>query len=201
MIEEIAPVVIIAGNHDLLVENASRLDTISALFNVAEFKNSKYLDMMLDYKSGCVVDDNVIWAVYSIFDNYAKPDLSDIKEEYPDSKVIGLYHGMIVGATFNNGSVVDDGLNGDAFSGCDCVMAGHIHKRQDLKRGNVKIVYPSSLIQQTFGETVSQHGFTVWNIEDMTYEHIDLDTEYGLYDIEISKIEDIYEDNERLINF
>ena len=80
-------------------------------------------------------------------------------------------------------------------------MAGHIHKRQDLKRGNVKIVYPSSLIQQTFGETVSQHGFTVWNIEDMTYEHIDLDTEYGLYDIEISKIEDIDEDNERLINF
>ena len=200
-LEMIAPVIIIAGNHDILMENTSRTDTLTGLFNTAEFENSSYLDQMLDYKSGCIVDDNIIWALYSIFDDYMRPDIEASKEDNPNAKVIGLYHGMIVGATLNNGSVVSDGLNGDAFDGCDCVMAGHIHKRQDLKRGNVEIVYPSSLIQQTFGETVSQHGFTVWNIEDMTHRHIDLDTEYGLFDVEINSIADIDEDKERLINF
>jgi DNA repair exonuclease SbcCD nuclease subunit len=108
---------------------------------------------------------------------------------------------MIVGASLNNGTVVDNGVEGSLFDGCTCVMAGDIHKRQVLKRGDVDIVYPGSLIQQTFGETVSQHGFVVWNIENMTHEFIDLKTEYGLYDIEIESLEDFDEDKEKLINF
>jgi DNA repair exonuclease SbcCD nuclease subunit len=80
-------------------------------------------------------------------------------------------------------------------------MAGDIHKRQVLKRGNVEIVYSGSLVQQTFGETVSQHGFVVWDIEHMTHEFIDLESDYGLYDIKIESIEDLNEDKERLINF
>jgi DNA repair exonuclease SbcCD nuclease subunit len=80
-------------------------------------------------------------------------------------------------------------------------MAGHLHKRQVLKRGDTEIVYPGSLIQQTYGETVSQHGFAVWNVEDMSYNFIDIDSEYGLYDVQINNIEDIEEDKERLVNF
>jgi DNA repair exonuclease SbcCD nuclease subunit len=80
-------------------------------------------------------------------------------------------------------------------------MAGHIHKRQVLKRGDVKIVYPGSLIQQTFGETVSQHGFAVWNLEDMTYRFEDLDSDYSLYDMEIENFDDLDDDKEKLINF
>lgn len=200
-LEEVAPVVIISGNHDTLVNNSSRLDTLTALFDTAVFKNCKYLDQMLDYQSGCVVDDNIIWALYSIFDDFNKPDIESAREENPDKKVIGLYHGMVVGATLNNGFLVQDGFDGDAFEGCDVVMAGHIHKLQDIKRNGVEILYPGSLIQQTFGETVSQHGFAVWDVNTMTYEYIELPTEYGLYDVSIETIEDIDEDKERLINF
>lgn len=35
----------------------------------------------------------------------------------------------------------------------------------------------------------------------MTYKFIDVDTEYGLYNIEINSIDDIDKDKERLINF
>ena len=199
-LEEIAPVIIFAGNHDMLVENSSRTDTLTGLFNTAEFKNSKFVDMALDYESGCIVDDNVVWALYSIFDDFNKPDLAWV-EKSDNTRVIGLYHGMIVGATLNNGSVISEGLDGDAFEGCDCVMAGHIHKKQELKRGDTIILYPGSLIQQTFGETVSQHGFAVWNLEDMSYEYVELETDYGLYDVEIENIDDIDENKERLINF
>lgn len=198
-LEQIAKVIVIAGNHDLLVNNTSRTDTLTALFETANFTDCVFIDSILDYKSGFVEDDNVIWALYSIYDNFSPPNLNDIDRE--GKKVIGLYHGMIVGATLNNGSVVDSGVDGDLFDGCDCVMAGDIHKRQVVKRGNVNILYPGSLIQQTFGETVSQHGFALWNLEDMSYEFVDLETNYGLYDMEIESMEDIDEDKERLINF
>ena len=52
------------------------------------------------------------------------------------------------------------------------MAAGDIHKRQEIKRGDVKIVYPGSLIQQTFGETVTQHGFAVWDLEKKTHHNL-----------------------------
>lgn len=199
-LEQIAPVIVIAGNHDTIVGNSSRTDTLTGLFNTANFEHCSYLDEQLDYKSGCIIDDNVVWALYSIFDDYAVPNLDSVRTS-PDTRVIGLYHGNIVGATLNNGTVMDDGLDGDKFEGCDCVMAGHIHKRQVLKRGDVEIVFPGSLIQQTFGETISQHGFAVWNLEDMTYKFEDIESNYSLYDMEIDNFDDIDNNKEKLINF
>lgn len=201
-LEQIATVIVIAGNHDLIVENQSRTDTMTALFDTADFKNCKFLDAMLDYKSGCAIDNNVVWCLYSIYEDFLRPTtIEATREANPNARFIGLFHGQIIGSTLNNGYVSDSGLDGDAFEGCDCVMAGHLHKRQVLKRGDTEIVYPGSLIQQTYGETVSQHGFAVWNLEDMSYKFVDIDTDYGLYDIEINGIDDIDEDKERLINF
>ena len=201
-LEEIARVIVIAGNHDLIVENKSRTDTLTALFDTANFENCIFLDSELDYKSGCAIDNNVVWCLYSIYEDFLRPtNLDELKESHPNSKFIGLFHGQIIGSTLNNGYVSDSGLDGDAFDGCDCVMAGHLHKRQVLKRGDTEIVYPSSLIQQTYGETVSQHGFAVWNIENMSYEFIDIDNDYGLYDINIDNIDDIDKDKEVLVNF
>lgn len=199
-LEEIATVIIIAGNHDLLVNNTSRTDTLTSLFDTANFQNCKFLDAMLGYESGFVEDDNIIWVLYSIYSGFNPPNIEDIGNT-DGKKIIGLYHGMVIGATLNNGTVVDGGVDGDLFKGCDCVMAGDIHKRQVLKRGDVEIVYPGSLIQQTFGETVSQHGFVVWNIEDMTHEFVDLESDYGLYDIQISSMDDLDNDKEKLVNF
>ena len=201
-LEEIATVIVIAGNHDLIVENQARTDTMTALFDTADFQNCKFLDAMLDYKSGCAIDNNVVWCLYSIYEDFLRPTtIEEVKESNPNAKMIGLFHGQVVGSTLNNGYVSDSGLDGDAFEGCDCVMAGHLHKRQVLKRGDTEIVYPGSLIQQTYGETISQHGFAVWNVEDMSYKFIDIDSDYGLYDVEIDNVDDVDKDKERLINF
>lgn len=200
-LQEIATVIVISGNHDLVLSNLDRTDTMTALFNTAAFANCKFLDAMLGYESGCVVDDNIIWAVYSIYDDYARPSIEEaIAENGEPKKVVGLYHGMVVGAKLDNGTVTDMGLGSDMFEGCDCVMAGHIHKRQTIKRGNVEIVYPSSLVQQTFGETVSQHGFEVWDMETMQHRFVELESDYGLYRMEISSFDDIDNDKEKLTN-
>ena len=201
-LEEIAKVIVIAGNHDLIVENQTRTDTLTALFDTANFENCIFLDAELDYRSGCAIDDNIVWCLYSIYEDFLRPTtIEETKETHPNAKFIGLFHGQVIGSTLNNGYVSDSGVDGEVFKGCDCVMAGHLHKRQVLKRGDTEIVYPGSLIQQTYGETISQHGFAVWDVEKMEYKFIDIENKYGLYDIEIDNIEDISEDKERLINF
>lgn len=200
-LETVAKVIVIAGNHDLVVNNLSRKDAISSIFETAAFDNTYLLDLELGYKSGYVIDENITWCLYSIFDNYTKPNILAAKQDYPNNKIIGLYHGMIIGSMLNNGNIVDSGIQGDIFQGCDCVMAGDIHKYQCLKRGDTEIIYPSSLIQQNYGETITQHGFVVWDMETMQNEFIPLESEYGLYKFEIKDINDIDENKEILINY
>ena len=200
-LEEIGKVIVIAGNHDLVEGNTTRMDAITSIFRTANFKNALFLDEMLGYESGCVVDENITWAVYSIYDGFVKPNIEEAREQNPSNKVIGLFHGMVVGCKMPNGTIADEGMDGDIFEGCDCVMAAHIHKRQKLKRGDVEIIYCGSLIQQTFGETVSEHGFVVWNADTLEHDYVDLETDYGLYDVEIYSENDVDEDKERLINF
>jgi hypothetical protein len=69
-----------------------------------------------------------------------------------------------------------------------------------MKHKETTLVYPGSLIQQDFGETVSQHGFVVWDMVNLTYEFIDLDTDYGLYGMTINSIDDIDNDMEKFVN-
>lgn len=200
-LEAIANVVVITGNHDLIVNNTTRIDTMTALFETANFKNATFVDKLLGYQSGCVTDDNVTWALYSIYDGFVCPDIKAAREQYPDNKVIGLFHDSVTGASLFNGTKMDCGVDGSVFSDCDIVMAGHIHKRQEIKKGDTIILYPGSPIQQDYGETVTQHGFAVWNIEDMTYEFVDLPTEWGLYKFSINGENDIDENTERVENF
>ena len=164
-LEQFGKVIVISGNHDLMVGNISRMDTLTSIFTASQFNNAIHLDSYLGYDSGIIPDENITWALYSIFSDFRRPNIEQAKEDFPKNIVVGLYHGTIVGATLNNGTIIDSGVDGDIFSGCDFVAAGDIHKRQEIKRGDVKIVYPGSLIQQTFGETVTQHGFVVWDLD------------------------------------
>lgn len=200
-LEEFGQVIVIAGNHDLIVTNQSRKDAITAIFETASFSNTYFLDYELEFQSGCMVDNNITWAVYSIYNDFLRPDIETMKEQYPSNKIIGLYHGMIVGAQLNNGQVAESGVDKNVFQGCDFVLAGDIHKHQVLKRGKTEIVYPGSLIQQNFGETITQHGFEVWDVQTNEHHFVELESEYGLYDIEINSFEDIDLDKERLINY
>lgn len=200
-LQKIAEVIVISGNHDLMVNNLTRIDPITAIFQASQFDNAIHLDSYFNYDSGIIVEDNVTWVLYSIFNDFRRPDIEQAKKDYPDNIVIGLYHGTVVGATLNNGTVMDSGQDGDIFQGCDFVLAGDIHKRQVIKRGDTIIVYPGSLIQQTFGETITQHGFAVWDLEKKSYDFAELETDYGLYNFEIKTPEDIDNDKEILKNY
>jgi DNA repair exonuclease SbcCD nuclease subunit len=200
-LSSIAKVICIAGNHDLVESNTSRTDTITAIFETAQFDNAVFLDMELGYESGIVYDNGVTWALYSFYDGYRRPDIDNARKEKPKNKVFGLYHGNVIGTKLYNGFVNDCGQSADIFEGCDYVLAGHIHKRQAIKKGNCEIVYSGSVVQKDYGESITQHGYVIWNLTNGEYKFIDLPSEYGYYDFTINSIEDIMNNEEKLNNY
>lgn len=200
-LEKLCPVILTAGNHDFMLNNKDRLDSITPIIKLMNLKNVKYLDYINEYKSGFIVDDNVVWSLYSIFDNSSIPDFYSEKLNNPDKKFVGLFHGMLNGSTTDVGVTFDSGYPVSMFEGCDLVLCGDIHKRQELNFKDIKIAYPGSLIQQDFGENVSGHGFLVWDLESLDYEEYDIESEYGFYKFKISSIEDIEQQTEEFINF
>lgn len=200
-LNSIGKTIIIAGNHDMLENNHNRVDSISPTFDIKDvYPNITYADKVLDYKSGYIVDDNIIWALFSMYDKFARPNIDDLKEKYPNSKIIGLYHGDIVGSVTDAGRVSDNGIDTDTFKGCDCVVAGHIHKFQEINKNGVPIVYAGSLFQQNSGENTSGHGFLIWDVEKMKYEHHEVTNKYKTYKFKITSYDDIKENKEKLIN-
>lgn len=196
-LEQIAPVVIVAGNHDFIENNRERIDSITPIVNLLP-------DLDINYYKGdsnCYLDENIVWCNYSIFDNNNRPDIEKSRLEHGKNKTyIGLYHAPIIGATTDVGYEFDHGLALSHFDGCDMVLLGDIHKRQFWNYNGCPIAYPSSLIQQNFGETVTKHGYLWWDIESRTFEECDIDTNYGFYQFKIKSLNDIENNEEKLTN-
>lgn len=193
---------IIAGNHDMLENNLDRLDSISPTFGIKDvYPDVVYLDKELEYKSGCFVDDNVTFALYSIFDGFRRPsDLEETIEENPNNKVIALYHGDMAGTVTDAGRCSENGINPLVFNGCNFVVAGHIHKYQQLVKNNIPIVYCGSLLQQNSGENISKHGFVTLDVETLEHKLTEVTNNYKIYKFKLSSYDDVETDNERLIN-
>ena len=191
-----------SGNHDVLESNFDRVGSLAPLFNMIDFKNTFYVDLMNDYKSGFFVDDNIVWVLYSIFDDFKRPNIEEMRIEYPNSKFIGLFHGPIIGSSSDTGFQMENGISPEIFTGCDLILAGDLHRFQTIKFKNINIVYPSSLIQQNYGENVTGHGYVVWDINEneIIHTHHQIESDYGFYKFKIISPDDIENSHEKLIN-
>lgn len=199
-LDKVAPTLVIAGNHDKSGNN-ERLDPISVMFSMCKFKQVKFLDAELNYQSGIYNDDNISFVLYSAFDNFATPNVAQAKIENPHNTYVGVFHGDVKGAKTDTGYVSDNGLEISMFDNLDFVIAGHIHKFQELTYNGIPIVYCSSLIQQDHGENISNHGFVIWTVKDeqYTFNHID-NPDYGFYSFTIENENDIDDNKEVLVN-
>lgn len=195
-LEEIAPLIIIAGNHDLLENNKDRMDSITPMVKFLPDSNINYFK-----ESKCYLDDNIVWCVYSIFEENKTPDIINARLEFgPDKKYVGLFHAPVLNAKTDIGYDFDHGAGLDIFEGCDMVMLGDIHKRQSFIHKGINIAYPSSLIQQDFGENVSSHGFLMWDVENKTFTEYDVDNRYPYYQFRIKSLDELETGIEKLTN-
>lgn len=202
-LDKICPTIVIAGNHDLNLQNLSKIDSITPIFEMSTFKQTRYLDMEFGYKSGFLKDDNIVWCLYSTFSSFEKPEFMPDKETNPDKNVkyIGLIHGEINGATTPNNMVSEHALNVSLFDGTDFVFAGHIHKKQVIPGNGMSIVYCSSLKQKNYGESVSGHGFVLYDAQTGDFEFVETPNKTtSFYKFSITDLDDVDNNAEILLN-
>ena len=209
-LDKICKTFIVIGNHDFLMNNTGRVDSLSPLFEIGSYNQVYFLDKELGLQSGIYKDDNIAWCLYSSFTGFNTPDINVHKEaekgtDNPAEIYVGVIHGDVNGAITTTNRVTENGLDPGIFDGCDFVIAGHIHKRQEIKKNGVRIVYCSSIRQRDMGESINGHGFVVWDTEDaedIEYKYVDIpNPNGGFYKFVVNDISDVQNDKEELLNY
>lgn len=209
-LDKICKTFIVIGNHDFLMNNTGRVDSLSPLFEIGSYKQVYFLDKELGLQSGIYKDDNIAWCLYSSFTGFNTPEIEMFREadsgtSNPADVYVGVIHGDVNGAITTTNRVTENGLDPGIFDGCDFVIAGHIHKRQEIKKNGVRIVYCSSIRQRDMGESINGHGFVLWDIEDpedIEYKYVDIpNPNGGFYKFVVNDISDIQNDKEELLNY
>ena len=188
---KITKTVLIIGNHDFLENNMSRLDALTPIVDSLHDENILYLKNRGEYE-----DENIDWVVFSLMDHNIPPDI-----EKTGRTKIGLFHGPVQGLTTDIGYKFDSGFESDKFAGCDLVLCGDIHKRQIFNiPGGKKAYMVGSTIQQNYGETITKHGFGIYDVEKDDYTFVDLENPRPFLSFKLSSYEDIENGSEKLAN-
>jgi len=174
MLANVAPLYMIAGNHDANLSNLSRMDSLQLLGHLMR-SNSKF-HYLRDSGLFSVPDTNIEFGVFSQFD---KPEEWPVHIENKDSNkcYIALHHAPLQGAKFGTGIKIEDGTSANIFSEYDMVWLADIHQRQFLNEEKT-IAYPGSLIQQNFGEEVSK-GYLIWDTDTKKSRYVELPNDYS----------------------
>jgi DNA repair exonuclease SbcCD ATPase subunit len=128
---DIRPVILVAGNHDCLLTNSHRLDSLTPVVENLNHKNLFYLRDTGLYGVGNILFNNM-----SVFDEQEK--YVNIKEVPKSIKnkfdtTVALFHGPVHNADTDIGYKINNRtMTADFFDGHDLVMLGDIHKMQDI---------------------------------------------------------------------
>jgi DNA repair exonuclease SbcCD ATPase subunit/predicted MPP superfamily phosphohydrolase len=173
---DIAPVLLITGNHDCNLNNSSRLDALSPIVKALNHPNLHYLkDTDIYLISG------IHFNVMSVFD---KPVDFIRASDFEGNYKIALHHGAVNMASTDAGFTLSNThVTTELFAGHDLVLLGDIHKPQFLNE-NKTIAYAGSLVQQNHGEALG-HGIMVWDIESKSCEFVEIENDFGYYTFEV----------------
>ena len=159
-------VILIPGNHDLNLQNKSRVDILSVIHeNLISDSNIEH-EFIYWKESKIYQYKNLDWAVWSCIEDQKNP-FGD--KEKNDGYTIGLFHGAVKGCIADNGFRLTSGTDISEFSLCNLVMMSDIHMQQSFR--NNEVVYSGSFIQSKDNE--SPNGTYLihnWNDKKKKYE-------------------------------
>lgn len=155
---EIAPTIVTLGNHDGLIQNKSRLDSITPIIKALNNDRIIYIrdsEVVLDQ------DLPIAWCNFSCFDEEGWENVKPVKNRIN----IAIYHGSVRGSyTDSNWALENFEVTESLFQNFDFTILGDIHKHQYIDQDK-RIAYCGSTIQQNYGESLDK-GYLVWNIQD-----------------------------------
>ena len=178
MFADLAPTILITGNHDCNLNNASRLDALTPIVNALNHPNLHYLK-----ESGVYHIADKHFVVMSVFD---KPKDFIKANSFEGDFKIALHHGAVNNAITDIGFILqNDHVNIDTFEGYKLTLLGDIHKPAQYLNQEKTIAYCGSLLQQNFGEGLI-HGMLVWDTNTCTSEFIEIPNDICYYTLEIN---------------
>lgn len=153
---DIAPTIMILGNHDGNLKNGDRQDAVTPVVEALNHPSLTLLKNSGEYSP----EPGLCFNVLSVFDrdNWRKPSNNN-------NINIALYHGAIKGCLVGSDYALDHGEDDvSIFQDFDYAMLGDIHGLQSLDLEG-KVMYAGSTVQQNFGESELK-GYLLWNIHD-----------------------------------
>ena len=190
-IASIRPFILIAGNHDMVLSNKSRMDSLSPIVEALNHSNLFYFKT-----SGLYGFGNILFNNMSVID---APERYILGKDIPDvyrhqyEHIVALFHGAVDRAALDTGySISNPAIMNPLFDGNDIAMLGDIHKRQDMQDYNPDLFKPcihyvGSLVQQNHGEGLHGHGYSLWDLQTRTYKFTEVKNDYGYFTIDIHK--------------
>lgn len=174
-LSDIAPIIIVPGNHDIRKKDLKRKNSVETVIDLIHNKNITYFG-----KSGFYNDDNVVWVNHSHLEKDINPWDDTTYKKDNTKTYIDIWHDPINGCMTDNGFEMKSKSyrNVSDFKG-DFGMFADIHKFQYLNKTKT-IAYCSSTFQQTMGEDVDEHGFLLWDIINKKSEFVIVPDEYKL---------------------
>jgi len=182
---DISDLLVIPGNHDCNLNNASREDVLSPIIDLVKQINPR---IHFWKKTGVYEMGGCQFGHLSVFDmtKDGKPNAKNIPraKDIEGEHKIAIYHGGVGNFQVDTGLVMsDEHVNVIDFDGYDLVLLGDIHKRQFLNDDET-VAYPGSLIQQNFAES-PDHGFLLWDVEKRKSEFVQVENDYGFKTIRV----------------
>jgi DNA repair exonuclease SbcCD ATPase subunit/DNA repair exonuclease SbcCD nuclease subunit len=178
MFADLAPTILITGNHDCNLNNKSRLDALTPIVNALNHSNLIYLK-----DSGVYHIADKHFTVMSVFD---KPKDFIKASDFKGNFKIALHHGAVDTAVTDVGfRLVNEHVNISTFEGYDLVLLGDIHKPEQYLNDDKTIAYPGSLIQQGYAEAL-HHGMLVWDTATKTSEFVVIPNDICYYTLEVT---------------
>jgi len=188
----IMPVVLIAGNHDININNRDRLDSLTPI--LADLPAVAPVYYLLE--SAIYQLNNILFYYSSILESKIVIQPRVNSSNAAGMVHIGLYHGRVNGAVYFNGmecqdnesSIGSTGAGGNktitpaAFAEYDITFLGDIHKHQFMTSN---IAYAGSLIQQNIGEDIGGHGLIKWCLATRTGSHIPIQNDWSYVSIHV----------------
>jgi len=188
-ISDLRPHIIIAGNHDCLMTNVTRLDSISPIVQNLRHDNLFYLKESKLYGFANILINNMCIFTDHIDFVKMKNVTKKIKTDF-DTR-IALFHGGVFDAKTDVGyTITNKNITNEMFDGHDMALLGDIHMMQTLQEYDPTqekpiIRYAGSLLQQNHGEALTGHGICLWDVKNRAYKHVEIANDYGYFTIDI----------------
>ena len=166
------PTIVILGNHDLNLNNKTRLDALTPIINSLNLPTLHFLNETNVYQY-----EQIAFSLLHVKDKIE--NVIPAKSFDAETKIL-MYHGPVKNSATAYGYLLEGNyLDVLEHADYDYILLGDIHKHQYLNLERTA-AYPSSLIQQNFGEDLT-HGIIEWDLNKKTSEFIKIASSNGYY--------------------